>query len=146
MLPLLEAVLLALVVEVRPRRPEVDDLGASVAVLLQETALPAVIRVGDPGLPADHAAPRVGPEVALVADADEGGRPDVAVADDALPVALLAEAADGDPRLLPAHDEVRVVARHRGRADRRIEKKPLRTFPFMCWQLDSDSSLSYCQL
>lgn len=29
MLPLLEAVLLALVVEVRPRRPEVDDLGPS---------------------------------------------------------------------------------------------------------------------
>ena len=43
---------------------------------------------------------------ALVADADEGRGPHVAVADGALAVALIAEAADGDARLLAAHDEI----------------------------------------
>ena len=51
--------------------------------------------------------------LALVADADQGGGSDVAVADDALPVALLAQPAQRDAALLAAHDEVGVVLGHR---------------------------------
>ena len=40
---------------------------------------------------------------AFVADADEGGRAHVAVADGAFAVAFVAEAADGDAGLLAAH-------------------------------------------
>ena len=40
--------------------------------------------------------------------------PHVRVADDALAIALLAEAADGDARLLAAHDQVGVVLGHGG--------------------------------
>ena len=40
--------------------------------------------------------------------------PHVRVADDALAIALLAEAADRDARLLAAHDEVGVVLGHGG--------------------------------
>lgn len=43
---------------------------------------------------------------ALVADAHQGRGPHVAVADGALAVALVAEAADGDAGLLAAHDEI----------------------------------------
>ena len=42
-------------------------------------------------------------EGAFVADADEGGGADVAVADGAFAVAFVAEAADGDAGLLAAH-------------------------------------------
>ena len=50
--------------------------------------------------------------VALVTDADEGGRSDVGIADDATAVALLAESADGHAGLLPAEDQVRMVLGH----------------------------------
>ena len=50
--------------------------------------------------------------VALVTDADESRRSDVGVADDAATVALLAKTADGDARLLPAEDQVRMVLGH----------------------------------
>lgn len=51
---------------------------------------------------------------AFVADANEGGGAHVAVADWAFAVALVAEASDGDARLLAAHDEIGVMARHGG--------------------------------
>ena len=54
----------------------------------------------------------VGSVVAFVANADEGVGSDVGVADDALPVALLAQTTDRHARLLAAEDEVRVVLRH----------------------------------
>jgi len=44
--------------------------------------------------------------------AGNAGIPDVRVADDALSVALFTETADGDARLLAAHDQIWVVLRH----------------------------------
>jgi hypothetical protein len=89
-----------------PRTAEVYNFGAAVAVLLQAGALEAVEGVGDALAAADDALVLVVAEAALIADADEGGRPDVRVADRALAVALVAEAADGDAGLLAAHDEI----------------------------------------
>lgn len=51
----------------------------------------------------------------------------VAVADDALPVALLAQPADGDAGLLAAHDEVRMVLCH----GLRCKKRGHRTLRYM---------------
>jgi hypothetical protein len=51
-------------------------------------------------------------EAALIADANKGCWPNVGIANWALSVALVAETADGNPRLLPAHDEIRMMARH----------------------------------
>lgn len=45
-------------------------------------------------------------EGAFIADADESGRADVAVADGALAVALVAKTTDGDSGLLPAHNQI----------------------------------------
>ena len=44
-----------------------------------------------------------------------------AVAHGALAVAFLAQAADGDARLLAAHDQVGVVLRHRGAIFLRVD-------------------------
>lgn len=44
--------------------------------------------------------------------AGNAGTPDVRVADDALSVALFTETADGNARLLAAHDQIWVVLRH----------------------------------
>jgi hypothetical protein len=48
----------------------------------------------------------------FVADADERAGAHVGVTDHALAVALLAQAANGDARLLAAHDQVGVVLGH----------------------------------
>lgn len=89
-----------------PRTTQIYNLGTPIAILLQPGALEAVKGVGD-ALPAtDDALVLVVAEAALVADADEGGGPDVGVADGAFAVALVAEAADGDAGLLAAHDEI----------------------------------------
>ena len=92
-----------------PRAPQVNNLGAAVAVLLEARALEAVEGVRDALAAADDALVLVVAEAALVADADERRRADVRVADGALAVALVAEAADGDAGLLAAHDEVAAV-------------------------------------
>jgi hypothetical protein len=106
-------------------------------VFLLKCALLAVVRVRHARAPADDAAPLVGPVVALVAHADEGGRPHIGVADGALAIALLAQAPNSctaqpcrhsqeyirgsparpgplwhaltDAWLLAAHDQIRMV-------------------------------------
>lgn len=103
---------LLLVEQVGPRAAQVDNLGAAVAVLLEARALEAVEGVGDALAAADDALVLVVAEAALVADAHERRGAHVRVADGALAVALVAEAADGDAGLLAAHDEVGVVAGH----------------------------------
>lgn len=89
-----------------PRAAQIDNLGAAVTVLLEAGALEAVEGVGDALAAADDTLVLVVAEAALIADADEGGRADVGVADRALAVALVAEAADGDSGLFATHDEI----------------------------------------
>merc|ERR1740133_452253 len=115
-LPLLEAVLLPLVEQVRLRRAEVDNLRTAVPVFLLLCALLAVVCVRDPRPAADNAPSLVRPVVALVAYPHECAGPHVGVADGALAVALLTQPADRDPRLLAAHDQIGVVLRHRAPA------------------------------
>ncbi|KAK0378353.1 peroxin 26 [Colletotrichum limetticola] len=95
-----------LVEQVGPGAAEVYNLGAPVAVLFEARALEAVKGVRDALAAADDALVLVVSERALVADADEGRGADVGVADGALAVALVAEAADGDAGLLAAHYEI----------------------------------------
>lgn len=64
-------------------------------VLLLDRALAAVVGVGGARAAAHHAAALERAKVALVADAHEGRGPDVGVADGALAVAAVAQAADG---------------------------------------------------
>ncbi|KAG7051035.1 peroxin 26 [Colletotrichum scovillei] len=92
--------------QVGPGAAEVYNLGAPVAVLFEARALEAVKGVRDALAAADDALVLVVSERAFVADADEGRGADVGVADGALAVALVAEAADGDAGLLAAHYEI----------------------------------------
>lgn len=89
-----------------PGTAQVYNLGAPIAVLLEAGALEAVEGVRDSLAAADDALVLVVAEGALVTDADERRGADVRVADGALAVALVADAADGDAGLLAAHDEV----------------------------------------
>lgn len=91
-----------------PRTTEIDNLGASIAVLLQARTLEAVEGVRDPLTTAHDALVLVVPEAAFVADADEGRGAHVGVADGTLAVAFVAQAADGDAGLLAAHYEIAV--------------------------------------
>lgn len=105
---------LFLIEQIRPRTSQVYNLGAPIPILLQTRTLEAIERIADPLATADNALILVVAEGALVADADEGGRAHVGIADGAFAIAFVAETADGDAGLFAAHDEVGMVAGHFG--------------------------------
>lgn len=71
--------------------------------MLQSCALETIKRIRDPFTAADDAFVLVVAEGAFVADAHEGRRSNVGVADGAFAVAFVAETADGDARLFATH-------------------------------------------
>ena len=103
---------LFLIKQIRPRRAEVDDLGTAIAILFEARAFEAVESVTNALAAADDALVLIVAEGALVADAHEGGRAHIRIANGALAVALVAQPAQRNARLLSAHDEVGVVAGH----------------------------------
>jgi hypothetical protein len=113
--------ILLLVKQIRPRRTEIDDFGASVAILLQSRALKAVKCVADAFAAADNALVLVVSEGALIAYANKSSRANVGVTDRTFAVAFVTESSEGDSCLLAAHNEIGVVARH-GCAKMRREK------------------------
>lgn len=94
-LSLLESVLLPLIEQVGLAAAQIHDLRTAVSVLLEQSALLAVVGVRNAGATADHTPALVGAVVALVADANQRTRPHVRVADHALAIALLAETSYG---------------------------------------------------
>jgi hypothetical protein len=99
-------------VQISPRRAQIDDLWAPVAILLKSCAFKAVKGIADAFSAADDAFVLVVPEGALVTDANECGRAYVGVADRALAVTLVAESSERDSSLFAAHDEIGMVAWH----------------------------------
>ena len=97
---------LFLVEQICPRTAQIDNLGAPVPVLLQPCTFEAVESVRDTLATANDALVLVVAEGAFVADADEGCRSDVGVADWAFAIAFIAEAAHSYAGLLAAHYEI----------------------------------------
>jgi len=85
---------LFLVKQICPAAPKIYNLGTSLAVLFETSAFEAVKGVGYAFAAADDALVDIVPKGALVADAYEGGRSHIGIADGALAVAFVAEAAD----------------------------------------------------
>jgi hypothetical protein len=83
----------------------------STYIFFLQRALFAVIGVADAWSTADDASPLKAAVAAFFAYTHERGGPHIAVADWALAVALFAQPANADARLLPAHDQVRVMLR-----------------------------------
>jgi hypothetical protein len=100
--------ILLLVKQIRPGAAQVDDLRTAVPVLLQPGTLETVKRVGDAFAATYDTLVLIVAEAAFVADADQGRRPDVAIAYGAFAVALVAETSDGNAGLLATHDEIAV--------------------------------------
>ena len=112
-----------------------NDRGSSnlpVSIFLLQTAFLAVVRVCDTRPTANDTTTLhrqcdsglrqtalarirrhlIRPVIALIANANEDCRTNVRVANDADTVVFLAEAADGNARLLTAHDKVWMMLRH----------------------------------
>ena len=86
-------------------------------IFLLLCALLAVVGIRDANPAADDTAPSVRAIITLIANPYKSGRPHVRVADHALAIALLAETANGDSRLLPTHDEIGVMLGLRGKPE-----------------------------
>lgn len=102
-----------LVKEICSRRAQVDNLGAPIAILLKPGALEAVKCIADAFSTADDALVLVVSERALIANAGEGSRAHVGIADRTFAVTFVAEPSKRDPWLLAAHNEIGMVAGHR---------------------------------
>ena len=100
--------------QIRPRTPQVDNLRTPVPILFQTRTLKAVERIADPLATAHDAFVLIVPKRALVAYADESGRPHVGVTDRAFPVAFVTEPADCDAGLFAAHYKIGMMAGHGG--------------------------------
>ena len=82
--------ILLLVEEVRPRRSEVDNLGASIAIFFEPRTLKAVEGVADSFAAANDTLVLIIPERALVTDPNKGGGSDIAIADRTFAITLVA--------------------------------------------------------
>ena len=74
--------------------------------------LTAIIGVRDPHATTDHAPPLEAAVIALVARVHDRAGVNEGIAYDALAVALLAKATDGDAGLLPAHHQIGMMLGH----------------------------------
>lgn len=82
--------ILLLVEEVRPRRSKVDNLGASIAIFFEPRTLKAVEGVADSFAATNNTFVLIIPKRAFIADSNEGGGSDIAIADRALAITLVA--------------------------------------------------------
>lgn len=111
-LSLSKSIFFSLVEQVSFCTSKVDDFGAAVPVLLEHSALFAVVGVGNSRSSTYDAFSFVSSVIALLADLYQSCRPHVGIADHALSLALFTEPSDENPGLLSAHDQIGVVLRH----------------------------------
>lgn len=101
-----------LIEQIGPRTSQIDDLGTSIAVLLEARTFKAVKCITYALTAADDTLVLVVSEGTLVADTHQGRWAHVGITHRTFSVAFVAQTADRDAGLLAAHDEVRVVTRH----------------------------------
>jgi hypothetical protein len=95
--------ILLLVKQIRPRTAQIDNLRTPIPILLQPRTLEAVESVRYPLATANNTFVLVVTEGAFVADANEGCRSDVGVADGAFAIAFVAKTSHGYAGLFAAH-------------------------------------------
>lgn len=84
--PLLEAVFLTFIEEICLRAPQIDNLRATISILLLNGALLTVIGIGDSGTATDHTAPLIGAIVTLITYAHQGAGTHIGVTDHTLAI------------------------------------------------------------
>jgi len=103
---------LLLVEEIRPRTSQVDNFGATIAVLFQSCAFKAIKRIRNTLPTTYNTLVLIVPKRALIAYADQSSGSNVAVANGALAITFVAQTANSNAGLLTAHHKIRMMARH----------------------------------
>lgn len=104
--------ILFLVEEIRSTRSQIYNLWTSIPILLQSCAFETVESVRNTLSTADNTLVLVISKAAFITDSDESRWADVGIADRAFTITFIAEATYGDARLLSAHNEIGMMARH----------------------------------
>jgi len=110
--PLLEAIFLPFIEQVRLRATQIDYFRTTVSIFFRYSALLAIVGIGDSLASTNHASTLVGPVIALITHSDESAWSDIGIAYDTFAIAFLAEPANGNARLLSAHNEVWMMLCH----------------------------------
>lgn len=84
--PLLEAVFLAFIEQVCLRAPQIDNLWATISVLLLDRTLFTVVGVGDSGTSTDHTPALVRAIVTLITYSNQGAGTHVGITDNAFAI------------------------------------------------------------
>lgn len=93
--PLLEAVFFAFIEEICLRASQIDNLWATISILLLDGALLTVISIGDSGASTDHTAPLIGAIVTLITYAHQGAGTHVGITDHTLAITFFTQSSDG---------------------------------------------------
>lgn len=93
--PLLEAILFAFIEEICLRTPQIDNLWATISILLLDGAFLTIIRIRDSWASTDHTAPLVRAIVTLITYAHQGAGPHIGVTDHTLAITFFTQSSDG---------------------------------------------------
>jgi len=116
--PLLEAVFFAFIEEICLRAPQIDNLWATISILLLDGALLTVIGIRDSRASTDHTAPLVRAIITLIAYAHQSAGTHVGVTDHTFAITFFTQSSDGNTSLLAAKDQIRMMFSHSPNASR----------------------------
>lgn len=110
--PLLEAVFFALIEQVCLRAPQIDNLWATVSILLLNGALFTIVGIRDSRTSTDHAAALVGSIVTLITYANQGTGTHVGIADHTFAITFFTQSSDSYTSLLAAENQIWMMFSH----------------------------------
>lgn len=116
--PLLEAVLFAFIEEIGLRAPQVDNLWATISILLLDGALLTIIGIRDSRASTYHTAPLVRAIITLITYAHQSAGTHVGVTDHTLAITFFTQSSDGNTSLLAAENQIRMMFSHSSSASR----------------------------
>lgn len=110
--PLLEAVFFALIEQVCLRAPQIDNLWATVSILLLNGALFTIVGIRDSGTSTDHAAALVGSIVTLITYTNQGTGTHIGIADHTFAITFFTQSSDSYTSLLAAENQIWMMFSH----------------------------------
>lgn len=119
--PLLEAVFFAFIEQVCLRAPQIDNLWATVSILLLNGALFTIVGIGDSGTSTDHTPALVRSVVALITYANQGAGTHIRVADHTFAITFFTQSSDSNTSLLAAENQIGMMLSHNSFPSRRPE-------------------------
>lgn len=108
----LEAIFFTLVEEISFGTSKIDYFRTTITIFLLLSTLLTVVSIRNPNPSTDDTATLKRTIVAFIAHTNKCTRPNIRITNDTFPITFLTKPSNGYSRLLPAHDQIRMVLGH----------------------------------